>query len=146
MRTFRASEASLSATKEDYLRAIFLLHTKTNQPVGVTKIAAYLQLSKSTVSERIQDLVADGLATTAPYAGVTLTTTGTAIAEKVTYKHRIIEVFLHQVLKLPADQVHPEAERLEHACSDEVIKRLAAFLKHPKTDPHGTTISEPTRW
>lgn len=146
MRTIRATKVEISATKEDYLRAIFLLHTKTNEPVGVTKIAARLQLSKSTVSERIQDLVTDGLATTAPYAGVTLTAAGTAIAEKLTYKHRIIEVFLHQVLKLPASQVHDEAERLEHACSDAVVKRLATFLKHPKTDPHGTAISKPTHW
>ncbi|MCA9357709.1 metal-dependent transcriptional regulator [Candidatus Kaiserbacteria bacterium] len=145
MRTFR-EETKLSSTKEDYLRAIYLLHIKTNKPVGVTKIAERLHLSKSTVSERVQDLVSDGLASTAPYAGVTLTEAGTGRAEKLTYKHRIIEVFLHRILQVPASQVHAEAERLEHACSDDVIKRLAIFLNHPTTDPHGTVITKPNRW
>ncbi len=60
----------------------------------------------------------------------------------MTYKHRLIEVFLHQALKLPKELVHAEAERLEHAFSDEAIERLATFLNHPTHDPHGSLIKK----
>lgn len=134
----------ITATKEDYLRAIYLLSLEA--PASVTDIAARLQLSKSTVSERVKVLVEDGFVSSLPYGAVTLTDTGKQAASVLTYKHRLIEVFLHNVLKIPADQVHNEAEKLEHACSDEVIKRLAVFLNHPPTDPHGTEIHTPKGW
>ena len=134
----------LSATREDYIRAIYLLSFKS--PAGVTDIADRLSLSKSTVSERIQDLVDDGLVETEPYSGVSLTTKGQEVAKVLTYKHRIIEVFLHETLGMDADKVHHEAEKLEHACSDEVIKKLAKLLKDPTSDPHGTKITKPKSW
>ena len=146
MRTIRATTSALSATKEDYVRAIYLLQQQSSADAGVTDIASRLQLSKSTVSERVKDLVADGLVSSTPYAGVSLTPEGLRIAETLTYKHRVIEVFLNQVLKLPISKVHNEAEKLEHACSDEVIKRLANFLDDPTVDPHGTKISKPKNW
>lgn len=143
MRTFRPS-APLSATKEDYLRAIYLLGQ--HAPVGVTEVAKRLQLSKSTVSERIKDLVKDGLVEASPYSSIGLTSAGTLAAEILTYKHRLIEVFLHQTLGMPKSHVHAEAERLEHAISDVVIKKLAIFLDHPTTDPHGTLIPKIAQW
>lgn len=146
MRTIAAEDSKLSATKEDYVRAIYLLQQTSDKGTGVTKIADRLGLSKSTVSERMKDLVADGLVKSAPYSGVTLTKKGVIEAEKLTYKHRVIEVFLNQILKVPISKVHAEAEKLEHACSDDVIKRLASFLNNPKTDPHGTEIAKPTQW
>lgn len=144
MRTSLSTHGSLSATKEDYIRAIYLLGTQA--PVGVTELAKRLKLGKSTVSERIKELAAEGLVTAAPYSDVTLTSAGKKTAEVLTYKHRIIEVFLHETLGLDKEHVHTEAERLEHACSDEVIKRLAIFLNHPKKDPHGTVIVTPRTW
>lgn len=134
----------LSATREDYIRAIYLLGHASS--VGVTQIAEKLELSKSTVSERMKDLVQDGLITTSPYTAVELTAAGLKIAEILTYKHRIIEVFLHETLDVPKSKVHAEAERLEHACSDDVIKRLAKFLNYPIVDPHGTKINTPKNW
>lgn len=134
----------ITAAREDYIRAIYLLSLET--PTSVTDIAARLNLSKSTVSERVKALVEDGLVSSLPYGAVTLTKAGVQVASVLTYKHRMIEVFLHDVLKISADQVHEEAERLEHACSDEVIKKLAVFLKHPTSDPHGTKIITPEGW
>ena len=146
MRTNRDNVVNISATKEDYVRAIYLLQQNSSAAAGVTDIAARLQLSKSTVSERVKDLVSDGLVDTAPYAGISLSETGIQIATELNYKHRLIEVFLHSVLQMPIESVHAEAEKLEHAFSDEAIKRLAVFLKHPTADPHGTKITKPTNW
>jgi DtxR family Mn-dependent transcriptional regulator len=140
MRTKLPAAEAISSTKEDYIRAIYIL-SQTESGAGVTGIAKRLKLSKSTVSERIKELVRDGLVVAAPYAAVTLSPKGAAAGKKLTYKHRLIEVFLHQTLKMPKDKVHAEAERLEHAFSDETIKRLDAFLKHPTHDPHGSPIS-----
>jgi DtxR family Mn-dependent transcriptional regulator len=140
MRTLVTNKSPITSTKEDYVRAIYILN-KNEQGTGVTHIAKRLNLSKSTVSERVKELVRDGLAVAAPYAEVELTPKGAAVGKKLTYKHRLIEVFLHQTLKMPKDQVHAEAERLEHAFSDEAIKRLDKFLKHPTHDPHGSPIT-----
>ncbi len=140
MRTKIGATSPITSTKEDYVRAIYILQ-KSTKDTGVTNIAERLKLSKSTVSERVKELVRDGLATAAPYAQVELTAKGIGIGKKLTYKHRLIEVFLHETLKMPKDQVHAEAERLEHAFSDEAIKRLDEFLKHPTHDPHGSPIS-----
>jgi DtxR family Mn-dependent transcriptional regulator len=126
----------ISAVREDYLRAIFLL----GDDATVTNIADKLQLSKSTVSERLKDLAADSLVIAPPYSKVTLTKAGTKLAEILTYKHRIIEVFLYETLGMPKDSLHEEAERLEHALSDEVAKKLGDFLKSPTHDPHGSKI------
>lgn len=134
----------LSATREDYIRAIYLLSVEA--PASVTDIAKRLSLSKSTVSERVKDLEKDGLVISAPYSGVSLTKVGTEAAAVLTYKHRVIEVFLHGTLGIKKSAVHEEAEKLEHACSDEVIKKLAKFLGYPTADPHGTKISSPKSW
>lgn len=143
MRTLSV-RSDLSATKEDYLRAIYLLGLHAS--VGVTQVAERLHLSKSTVSERMKELVRDGLVIAAPYSDISLTPAGKQAAEVLTYKHRIIEVFLHDTLGISKNKVHAEAERLEHAFSDDVIKQLAEFLNHPTSDPHGTEILLPRRW
>ncbi|MCA9362768.1 metal-dependent transcriptional regulator [Candidatus Kaiserbacteria bacterium] len=135
----------ISDTREDYIRAIYILDSGLDE-VGVTQIAAKLKLSKSTVSERLRDLVRDGLVETKPYASVTLTEKGFNLGKKLTYKHRIIEVFLNETLGLPKSKVHEEAHRLEHAVSDEVIKRLAKYIGHPDTDPHGSKIPTIKDW
>jgi DtxR family Mn-dependent transcriptional regulator len=140
MRTPSGTPLSITSTKEDYVRAIYILQ-KTNKVTGVTHIAERLNLSKSTVSERVKEL-----ATAEHYGQVTLTVHGLDIAQKLTYKHRIIEVFLHKTLKMPKDKIHEEAELLEHAFSDDVIKRLAKFLDYPTSDPHGSAIPKVKNW
>ncbi len=131
----------ITATREDYIRAIYILQEKGIEP-GIMQIAERLQLSKSTVSERIKELTADGLTISKPYSTVSLTKAGIRLGRNMTYKHRLIEVFLHETLKLPTEKVHAEAERLEHAFSDEAITLLDAFLKHPTHDPHGSLIKK----
>lgn len=145
MRTIHGSKESISPTKEDYIRAIYLLQI-AEDGARITQIAERLKLSKSTVSERIKELTSDGLVISTPYSNITLSERGISIAEKLTYKHRILEVFLNTTLKMPKDAVHNEAERLEHAVSDEVIKKLATFLKHPTKDPHGSNIPKIKNW
>jgi len=145
MRTKGGQSAHITATKEDYVRAIYILDT-TQGTTGVTDIANRLGLSKSTVSERVNELVNEGLVVSEPYGKVKLTERGNEVGKKLTYKHRIIEVFLHNSLHIPKDKIHAEAERLEHAFSDDVIKRLATFLGNPKNDPHGSEIPKITDW
>jgi DtxR family Mn-dependent transcriptional regulator len=145
MRTNGVQSAHITATKEDYIRAIYILDTAQSE-TGVTDIANRLGLSKSTVSERVNELVNEGLVVSEPYGKVTLTKRGSEVGKKLTYKHRIIEVFLHNTLHIPKDKIHAEAERLEHAFSDDVIKRLATFLGNPTNDPHGSVIPKVTDW
>jgi len=141
----RTSTNAITSTKEDYIRAIYILH-KTDRGEGVTHISKRLGLGKSTVSERVKELVRDGLVTAEPYGQIRLTTKGMNVALKLTYKHRIIEVFLYETLKISKNKVHEEAEKLEHAFSDGAIKRLAKFLNYPKNDPHGSTIPKIKGW
>jgi DtxR family transcriptional regulator, Mn-dependent transcriptional regulator len=141
MRTLQKPKARISPAREDYIRAIYLLQERGEEP-GIVEIAKRLDLSKSTVSERIKELTTDGLTISKPYSTISLTKQGQALGKKMTYKHRLIEVFLHQTLKLPADKIHAEAERLEHTFSDEAIELLANFLKHPTHDPHGSLIKK----
>jgi len=145
MRTTAEKKSFISSTKEDYIRAIYILGQATSE-TSVTQIAERLKLSKSTVSERLKELVKDDFVIADPYAQVKLTEKGLEIGQKMTYKHRIIEVFLNDILHIPKDEVHAEAERLEHACSDEVIRKLAKFLEHPTKDPHGSAIPKIENW
>lgn len=139
MRTYRRTSRP-TAVKEDYLRAIFLLQEKGGKAVKLIDVAEYLGLSRSTVSERMQELVAQRYIQHAKYGQLSFTTRGYAEAKKLTHKHRLVEVFLHETLHLSKRDAHAEAHRLEHTLSDKVIKKLGNFLGHPKVDPHGTRI------
>lgn len=141
MRTLPSAGRRMSPAREDYIRAIYLLEEAGEDP-GIIQISKRLNLSKSTVSERIKELTADGFTVSKPYSTISLTKRGYELGKKMTYKHRLIEVFLHQTLKLEAHKIHQEAERLEHAFSDEAIELLDTFLKHPTHDPHGSPIKK----
>ena len=130
----------LSAAREDYLRVIRRLQEKNNGYASTTETARYLHLSKSTVSERLKDLMRDGLVVPDKYSSIKLTARGQKIAQAITFKHRIIEVFLHSTLKIPREKVHAEAHRLEHGVSDAVAQKLNRFLGNPRFDPHGMRI------
>ena len=138
MRTLKKS-AKLSVTQEDYLRALYLLK-ESGQVVTVKAVADRLSLSKSTVSERLKDLTVKKLVQTSPYSAIVLTKEGFKAGQKLTYKHRLLEVFLHQTLGLPQQSVHAEAEALEHALSDDLMPYLAKFLDYPVSDPHGSPL------
>ena len=131
---------NITPTKEDYLRAIYLA-TQGKKNLRTVRLARQLKLAKSTVSERVRELARQGLIHHRRYSTLGLTKKGRRIATRLTYKHRIIEVFLHIVLKMPKNHVHREAHKLEHAFSDEVIFRLGKFLGNPKRDPHGKSLT-----
>ncbi|MBM3261306.1 metal-dependent transcriptional regulator [Candidatus Kaiserbacteria bacterium] len=131
-----------TAVKEDYLRAIFRLQEDGAESVRLVDVAGYLGLSRSTVSERVRELVAQGYVKHAKYGQLSFTRRGRELAKKLTHKHRMVEVFLHDVLRLSKAEAHIEAHQLEHALSDTVIKRLGIFLGNPTVDPHGTRIPQ----
>ena len=92
----------------------------------------------------LKTLSESSLATYTPYEGVRLTAAGTALALRVVRRHRLIELFLVKTLEMTWDEVHEEAEHMEHAVSDRLIDRIDTFLGHPETDPHGDPIPRPT--
>ena len=130
----------ITSTQEDYLRAIYLLADESQSEVKVTDIVEKLGLSKSTVAQRLQDLTSKGWITHEKYGPVQLTKEGIKIAGNLTYKHRVIELFLNKTLGIPIDEVHEEAHKLEHALSDKVIQKIAEHLDDPTHGPHGKEI------
>lgn len=132
----------LSAPVEDYLKAIYELESRGGV-AGTNEIAAALHIAAPSVSGMVRRLSAQGLVTHEPYKGVQLTPEGRRAALRTIRRHRVIESYLTRALGYPWDRVHDEAERLEHAASDELIDRMAAAIGEPETDPHGAPI--PTR-
>ena len=134
--------SQITPTREDYIRAIYLFNEQGKQ-VRVIDIARCLRLARSTVSERVQNLKdANFIKSGQNEEGIVLSKKGLLLARQLTYKHRLIEVFLHKILHMDPKMVHAEAHKLEHAFSDEVIARLAKFLGHPTKDPHGEKITK----
>jgi DtxR family Mn-dependent transcriptional regulator len=131
---------ALTATKEDYLRAIYRLQEDGASQVRAVDLASKLKLSRSTVSERLQELSRERLVNSPKYGTVSLTKKGVGIAANLTRKHRLVEVFLIKVLGMKPSEVHEEAHALEHALSDTVAARLEKLLGSPTTDPHGKRI------
>ncbi|MCY3548035.1 MAG: metal-dependent transcriptional regulator [Gemmatimonadetes bacterium] len=132
----------LSRSVEDYLKAVYSLNER-GKAAGTSELARALEIQPASVSGMIRRLAEDGLLEHEPYRGVHLTPQGHREALKILRRHRIIETFLVQRLGYPWDDVHDEAERLEHAASETLIDRMANALGNPATDPHGAPI--PTR-
>ena len=130
----------ITSTKEDYLKAIYQLEEDCRSPVKIKDLENYLHSAKSTISERLKELNSQKLIIQGNSTFLKLTKKGRGIARNLTYKHRIIEVFLHNILKISKSKVHEEANRLEHAFSDDAIQRIKKFLKNPRIDPHGQKI------
>src|SRR6476660_2145623 len=133
---------SLSGPVEDYLKAIYDLEL-VGTPASTNDIADRLAISPASVSGMVRRLADQGLITHEPYRGVRLTDDGRRAALRTLRRHRILECYLTAVLGYPWDRVHDEAERLEHAASEELIERMAEALGNPLHDPHGAPI--PTR-
>lgn len=129
--------------QEDYLRAMYALYERDeDQVLSSVDIAQQLGVSKAAVSKMLKKMNEAHLIKMTPYSSVTFLSRGVRAAEKVTYKHRIIEVFLAEVLKMDKTKIHAEAHALEHAFTDESIKKLANFLGDPKRCPCGNDIPE----
>lgn len=130
-----------SLTVENYLKAVWLICSETgSETVATGQISAALKVSPGTVTSMLKTLSDGNLAIYKPYEGVRLTKAGRAIALRVLRRHRLLELFLVRTLDLQWDEVHDEAEHMEHAVSDLLIDRIDAFLGHPVADPHGDPI------
>lgn len=128
-----------SEALQDYVKAVYRLE-RGGATVSTTAIAENLGVTPGSVSAMIRRLAKRGLLEHTPYRGVTLTPDGERVALKVIRRHRLLETFLAQELGMPWDQVHAEAEVLEHVLSDELEGLIAAKLGHPTHDPHGDPI------
>lgn len=129
-----------SPSVENYLKAIYHLQGQGEDRVKTKDLAAELDISHSSVTSMLKSLGEDELVDYEPYKGATLTDDGVHAALKIVRYHRLIEIFLVKTLDFEWDEVHEEAERLEHAVSDKLAERIDEFLGHPKFDPHGDPI------
>ncbi|MFB3854739.1 MAG: metal-dependent transcriptional regulator [Vicinamibacterales bacterium] len=132
--------ASLTRSAEDYLKTIYALSAEA--PASTNEIAARLDLAPASVSGMIRRLSDQKLLDHEPYRGVVLTPAGRRVALRILRRHRIIEAYLVRFLGYRLDDVHDEADRLEHAASDALVERMAAALGHPRFDPHGDPIPD----
>jgi DtxR family Mn-dependent transcriptional regulator len=128
---------------EDYLKAIYGL-CETGDAASTSAIAGALDVQPASVTGMVKRLAEAGLLEHVPYRGVRLTKGGTREALRVLRRHRILETYLCERLGFAWDDVHGEAERLEHAASDELIEKMAAALEFPRHDPHGAPIPTST--
>ena len=131
---------SVSAVAQDYLKVIWNATEWTAEPVTTKALAARLDVSPSTVSQNVRRLTAQGFVTHAPYGVIGLTETGRAVALAMVRRHRLIETFLVSQLGYSWDEVHDEAEVLEHAVSERFVDRIDTILGRPDRDPHGDPI------
>jgi len=133
----------MKQSTQDYLKAIAslaVLDVKTS--VKPKDIADRLSVSPAAITDMVRKLESEGYVTSAPYKGVFLTEKGRKIGANMIRHHRLWEAFLHDELGLSWDQVHDEAERLEHACSDALIDKIEEKLGFPAFDPHGNPIPD----
>src|SRR5665647_696096 len=134
-----SEEGALTGPVEDYLKAIYGLG-RGSVLVATNDIARQLDIAPASVSGMVRRLADQGLLSYERYRGVTLTDLGRRAALRTLRRHRVIEAYLSGALHYPWDRVHNEAERLEHAASDELVDRMAAAIGEPATDPHGAPI------
>lgn len=131
-----------SEATDDYLKAIFQLSGRPERQVSSTEIAIHLSITAASVTNMLQKLAAQEppLVVYEKHHGVKLAKAGKKRALEIVRHHRLIETFLHEILDYPWDEVHQEAERLEHFISERFEERIAAKLGHPEFDPHGHAI------
>lgn len=130
---------SLTAPVEDYLKAIYAIE-QTGEAAGTNDLAARLNIAAPSVSGMVRRLADQGLLSYERYRGVRLTDAGRKAALRTIRRHRVIEAYLAKALGYAWDRVHEEAERLEHAASDELVDKMAEAIGEPGTDPHGHPI------
>ena len=128
---------------EDYLKAIYALETRVRGPVPTNALAERLGVTPGSVSGMLRRLGDLGMVSHEPYRGTRLAAEGRRIALRTLRNHRLVELLLVELLDVPWDLVHREAEVLEHAVSDELAERIARKLGDPHVDPHGDPIPRP---
>lgn len=126
-------------SKEDYLSAIYKFKDE-NGETKAKKIAEKLGISNAAVTDMLKKLSKDKFIKYQKYKGISLTQNGEEYARNIVRRHRIWEVFLHQIVGMPWDKVHDEAHNLEHSASDNLINRMEEMLDFPEYDPHGDPI------
>lgn len=129
----------LTESMEDYLRLIYELELD-GEEVGVSALAGRLGISAPSVTGMSKRLAKAGLVRRAPYRGLNLTEEGRKAALGVVRRHRLVELYLVEILGYSWDEVHDEAERMEHAASEEFVDRIEKLLGHPEADAHGSPI------
>ncbi|MGO1809725.1 MAG: metal-dependent transcriptional regulator [Canibacter sp.] len=134
------SVSTLSESTQNYLKAVWSLGEWSDVPVTASMVAARTGVALSTASDAIRKLSTQGLLEHARYSAVSLTPEGRSHAVTMVRRHRLIESFLVEVLRYRWDQVHEEADMLEHAVSDFMIDRIDELLGYPERDPHGDPI------
>lgn len=130
----------LTPSAQNYVKVIWGVQEWSNDPVTPSLIAARAGVAISSVSDAVRKLADQGLVTHTPYGAVSLTPEGRRAAVAMVRRHRLLETFLVQALGYSWDEVHDEAEELEHAVTDRLIDRIDAFLDYPTRDPHGDPI------
>jgi DtxR family Mn-dependent transcriptional regulator len=135
--------SSLSRSVEDYLKAIYGL-SERGEAASTSAVAEALAVQPASVTGMVKKLAESGLLEHVPYRGVRLTERGTREALQVLRRHRIIETYLCERLGYAWEDVHEEAERLEHAASDKLVEEMARALHFPSHDPHGAPIPTPS--
>jgi len=128
-----------SRTIEDYLKALYIL-SRNGKPISTTEIAEHFKIAPASVTEMLKKLSEKGYVQYSPYHGAHLTNKGFQVAERITRKHRLLERFLHDVLRIKKDKVHLEACEMEHDLSDEAEESLCRFLNHPDKCPDDEKI------
>lgn len=134
-----------SSTVENYLKAIYLGSGTLTPPARLLPmghLASALGVAPGTATTMVKTLADSGLVEYEPYAGVALTSAGQKLAALVVRRHRVVEMFLVRVMGYGWDEVHEEAELLEHAVSDRLIDRMDDMLGRPEVDPHGDPIPD----
>jgi len=129
-----------SSSIEDYVKVIYSFTEWQDKPITSSQLAQRLGVANSSVSEMVRKLKDQGLVDHKPYSAITLTADGIRLALSMVRRHRLIETYLVQELGYSWDEVHDEAELLEHAVSDTFIERMAGKLGNPLRDPHGDPI------
>jgi DtxR family Mn-dependent transcriptional regulator len=134
---------SISASVQDYAKAVYALEARGGEPVSTNDLAERLGVTPGSVSAMLRKLAEVGLVEHQPYHGVKLTAQGRRVALEVLRHHRLLELFLAEELGMSWDRVHAEAEVLEHVLSDDLEELIAARLGNPTIDPHGDPIPTP---
>lgn len=131
-----------SLTVENYVKVIYLLSADKPgaEAVATGELALALDVSPGTVTGMLKTLSGADLSTYTPYEGARLTPSGQRLAMSVLRRHRLVELFLAQTLSMPWDEVHEEAENIEHAVSERLVDRIDVYLGRPAVDPHGDPI------
>ncbi len=130
----------LSESQEDYLKSIFQLSENSTRLVSAMELADRMDVKPASVTSMLKKLAKLSLIDYTPYQGVALTPSGKLVALEVLRHHRLIELFLTEFLDFGWEEVHEQAEKLEHVISEELEARMAEKLGHPTHDPHGDPI------